>query len=382
MTTISFIDLKAQAAALGERIPFAITRVLAHGSFISGPEVEVLENQLAQFCGARRAISCANGTDALSLVLMLEGVGPGDAVFVPAFTFVATAEIAPLLGATPIFIDVCEDTFNMDVNSLEAAIGEAKRKGLTPRVVIPVDLFGLPADYDAINAIARVHRLLVVADSAQGFGGRYKRHMTGTLGHYTTTSFFPAKPLGCYGDGGAVFTDDNEKADLLRSIAVHGKGSDKYDNVRIGVNSRLDTLQAAILIEKLTIFPQEIRLRDRIAARYTAGLSAAVRTPFVPQGLSSVWAQYTIRVEARDRFSARMKQAGIPTAIYYPIPLHMQTGYRHFPTAPGGLPVSEKLAREVVSLPMHPYLDEESQDQIIAAAIDACRTMHMQGSCS
>lgn len=371
--TIALIDLKAQVAALGERIPNSIARILAHGTFISGPEVGVLENQLADFCGARHAVSCANGTDALRLALMAEGVGPGDAVLVPAFTFVATAEVAPLVGATPIFVDVREDTFNMDVRSLEDAIGEAKRQGLKPRVVIPVDLFGLPADYDAINALARAHGLVVIGDSAQSFGAHYKGRMTGTLAHYTTTSFFPAKPLGCYGDGGAVFTDDNDKAMLLRSLAVHGKGNDKYDNVRVGVNSRLDTLQAAILIEKLAIFPREILVRDQVAARYAAGLGAAVRTPVVPEGLSSVWAQYTIRVKARERFAARMKEQGIPTAIYYPIPLHMQTGYRQFPSAPGGLPVSERLAREVISLPMHAYLAEETQQQIIAAVLNVCR---------
>lgn len=372
-TTIAFFDLKAQIAALGERIPNALTRVLAHGRFISGPEVGVLEEKLAQFCGARHVVTCANGTDALNLALMVEGIGPGDAVFVPAFTFVATAEVAPLRGATPIFVDVCEDTFNIDASSLEAAVCETKRRGLRPRVVIPVDLFGLPANYDEINTLARTYDLQVIGDSAQGFGGRYKGRATGTLAHYTTTSFFPAKPLGCFGDGGAIFTDDSGKAALLRSFAVHGKGSDKYDNVRVGVNSRLDTLQAAILIEKLAIFPHEILMRERVATRYTEGLKAVARTPLVPEGLSSVWAQYTIRVENRDRLAARMKQAGIPTAIYYPIPLHMQTGYRQFPTAPGGLPVSEKLACEVISLPIHPYLSEEIQERVIAAVFDASR---------
>ncbi|MDA9392529.1 aminotransferase DegT [Bradyrhizobium sp. CCBAU 45394] len=369
--TIAFIDLKAQAAALGERIPNSMARVLAHGAFISGPEVEALEKALAEFCGARHVISCANGTDALSLVLMAEGVGPGDAVFVPAFTFVATAEVAPLLGATPVFVDVCDDTFNINIDSLRNAIGEAKRLGLRPRTIISVDLFGLPANYDAINKLAEEYNLFVIADAAQSFGGRYNGRMTGTLAKYTTTSFFPSKPLGCYGDGGAIFTDDDEMARLVRSLAVHGKGSDKYDNVRIGMNSRLDTLQAAVLIEKLSIFPSEIVARDLIAGRYTAALGDFVKTPLVPDGSFSVWAQYTIQVRQRERFASRMRQAGIPTAIYYPIPLHLQTGYRHFPTAPGGLRVSETLAREVISLPMHAYLDEEKQKRIVASVIDS-----------
>ncbi|MET4519989.1 DegT/DnrJ/EryC1/StrS family aminotransferase [Bradyrhizobium sp. I1.7.5] len=373
MSTIAFIDLKAQAAALGERIPNAMARVLAHGAFVSGPEVDALEKQLAEFCGARHVISCANGTDALSLVLMAEGVGPGDAVFVPAFTFVATAEVAPLLGATPVFVDVCDDTFNIDIDSLRSAIGDAKRLGLRPRAIIPVDLFGLPANYDAVNKLAEEFNLFVIADAAQSFGGRYNGRMAGTLAKYTTTSFFPSKPLGCYGDGGAIITDDDEMARLVRSLAVHGKGSDKYDNVRIGMNSRLDTLQAAVLIEKLSIFPSEIVARDLIAGRYTVALRGVVKTPLVPDGSFSVWAQYTIQVHQRERFASRMSQAGIPTAVYYPIPLHLQAGYRHFPTAPGGLRVSETLAREVISLPMHAYLDEEKQEQIVAGVIDSNR---------
>ena len=364
----AFIDLKAQAAALGSRIPDSIARVLDHGAFISGPEVKVFEEKLAAFCGARHAVSCANGTDALSLVLLAEGVGAGDAVFVPAFTFVATAEVVPLAGATPVFVDVYEDTFNMDVESLKSAIVAAKGQGLRPRVVIPVDLFGLPADYDAIRTVADSEGMTVVADSAQGFGGRYHGRNVGTLADYTTTSFFPAKPLGCYGDGGAILTDDGGKAALLRSLTVHGKGSDKYDNVRVGVNSRLDTLQAAILIEKLSIFPAEIVARNRVAARYNAALADVATVPRVPAGLSSVWAQYTLRMRSPDGFAAQMKRAGVPTAIYYPIPLNRQTGYRSYPVAPGGVPVSEKLAESVISLPMHPYLDEATQHRIIAAA--------------
>jgi dTDP-4-amino-4,6-dideoxygalactose transaminase len=366
--SIPFIDLKAQAAALGGRIESAIARVLSHGAFISGPEVGELEAQLAAFCGARHVITCANGTDALHLVLLAEGVGLGDAVFVPSFTFVATAEVVPLTGATPVFVDVGENDFNMDPASLEAAIADAVRNGLRPRAVIPVDLFGLPADYDAIDAIAKKYSLTVIADSAQGFGASYYGSRTGTLGAYTTTSFFPAKPLGCYGDGGAICTDDDEKANLLHSLAVHGKGVEKYDNVRVGVNSRLDTMQAAILIEKLSIFEQEIEARNRIAARYTQGLADIAIIPTVPEGRVSVWAQYTLKIEARDRFAAEMKAHGIPTAVYYPTPLHLQTGYRKYPVAPGGLPRSERLSRSVISLPMHPYLEVGTQDRIIEAA--------------
>lgn len=366
--SIAFIDLKAQASALGGRIESAIARVLAHGAFIGGPEVGELEAQLATFCGARHAISCANGTDALYLVLLAEGIGPGDAVFVPSFTFVSTAEIVPLTGATPVFVDVGESDFNMDPASLKAAIAHADRNGLRPRAVIPVDLFGLPADYDSIHSLTEKHRLTVIADSAQGFGASYRGRRTGTLAAYTTTSFFPAKPLGCYGDGGAIFTDDDEKAALLRSLAVHGKGTEKYDNVRVGVNSRLDTLQASILIEKLSIFEQEIEARNRIAAHYAQGLADIATIPTIPHGLVSVWAQYTLKIEERERFAAEMKAQGIPTAVYYPTPLHLQTGYRNHPVVPGGLPVSERLSRQVISLPMHPYLDLATQDRIIEAA--------------
>lgn len=369
--SIAFIDLKAQSAALNGRIEAAVARVLEHGAFISGPEVRELEKRLTAFCGARHAITCANGTDALTLALLAEGIGPGDAVFVPAFTFVATAEVVPLTGATPVFVDVREDTFNVDVESLKAAIEETARNGLKPRAIIPVDLFGLPADYAAINAIAREHGMTVIADAAQGFGACYHGRRTGGLADYTTTSFFPAKPLGCYGDGGAVFTDDDDKAELLRSLAVHGKGAEKYDNVRVGINSRLDTLQAAILLEKLAVFQQEIEARNRAAAFYMRGLRDIAQTPIVPEGLTSVWAQYTLKMKNRDSFAFKMKSQGIPTAVYYPTPLHLQTGYRQYPTAPGGLSVSERLSGQVISLPMHPYLDEVTQAKIITAANSA-----------
>ncbi|CCG40531.1 DegT/DnrJ/EryC1/StrS family aminotransferase [Magnetospirillum molischianum] len=365
--SIAFIDLQSQRRHLGDRIERAIAKVLEHGNYIMGPEVAQFEKGLCEFSGARHAITCGNGTDALQLVLMAEGVGAGDAVFVPAFTFVATAEMAPLVGATPVFVDVNEETFNLDLGSLERGIATAKAAGLRPRMVIAVDLFGQTADYPAIAKIAEREGMVVVADAAQAFGASLNGAKVGTLAKYTTTSFFPAKPLGCYGDGGAVFTDDADKAALLRSLRVHGKGSDKYDNVRIGLNSRLDTLQAGILIEKLAILADEIIARNQVADRYAQGLGDIVAVPKVPAGYVSVWAQYTIRVTDRDGLAARLKEKGVPTAVYYPIPMPSQTGYSTYPVATGGVPVSERLSREVISLPMHPYLDEPTQTKIIEA---------------
>jgi dTDP-4-amino-4,6-dideoxygalactose transaminase len=370
---IAFIDLARQQQEIRARVDAAIARVLDHGGYIMGPEVQTFEADLARFCGAAHVISCANGTDALAMVLMAMGIRPGDAVFVPSFTFAATAEVVAWVGATPVFVDSLPDTFNIDPASLVQAIAVAHRLKLTPRAVIPVDLFGLPADYDAIEAIAEEHGLFVLSDAAQSFGATHRGRKVGTIGLATSTSFFPAKPLGCYGDGGAIFTEDDELSAALDSLRVHGKGSDKYDNVRIGMNGRLDTLQAAILIEKLAIFSKEIEARDRIASRYTAGLAGYVGVPHVPDGLSSVWAQYTVRVAAAKRADiiAYLTRAGVPTAIYYPKPLHQQTAYRHFPRAGNGLPAAEQASLEVLSLPMHPYLDEDTQDRIIAAVIDA-----------
>lgn len=364
---IPFVDLQAQRRRIGARLDAAMARVLAHGVFILGPEVKELETRLAAFAGVRHCVTCANGTDALALVLMAKGVRPGDAIFVPAFTFVATAEVVAWLGATPVFVDVEAATFNLDPASLAAAIDAARAAGLMPRGVIPVDLFGQPADYRRIQPIADRHGLFVLADAAQSFGATLDNRRVGALAETTTTSFFPAKPLGCYGDGGAVFTDDHGMAELLLSLRFHGKGEDKYDNVRIGMNGRLDTLQAAILLEKLAIFEEEIRARQRIAARYDDLLGDVATVPVLMPGATSVWAQYTLQLPDRDRVAAACRAAGVPTAVYYPIPLSQQTGYRHFPTAPAGVPVSESLARRVISLPMHPYLDEPTQDRIVAA---------------
>ena len=368
---IAFIDLQAQRRRLGVRLDAAIASVLDNGAYIMGPEVRKLEQRLAEFSGTRHAITCANGTDALHLALLTQGIGSGDAVFVPSFTFVATAEVVPLVGAVPVFVDVLPDTFNLDTASLERAIPMSEALGLKPRAVIPVDLFGQPADYPAITAVADRHGMIVIGDGAQGFGGTLHSRSVGSLAKLTTTSFFPAKPLGCYGDGGAVFTDDDCLADLLRSIRVHGKGNDKYDNVRIGVNSRLDTIQAAILLEKLDIFADEIVARNRVAQRYNDALADVATVPSVMAGATSVWAQYTIRVPDREALGVALKARGIPTAVYYPIPMPRQTGYRDFPVVPGGVPVSDRLSAEVISLPMHPYLDAATQDRIIAATRDA-----------
>jgi dTDP-4-amino-4,6-dideoxygalactose transaminase len=366
---IAFIDLAEQRHRLGSAINDAVLRVTNHGAYIMGPEVEELEADLAKFCGAEHVISCASGTDALAMVLMAKDVRRGDAIFVPSFTFAATAETVAWLGATPVFVDVCEDTFNMDVESLDAGIRHALQLKLDPVGVISVDLFGQPAEYGGILPIAEAHGLWVLCDAAQSFGATYKGRKVGSIGMATATSFFPAKPLGCYGDGGAVFTDDAELAAVLRSLRIHGQGNDKYDNVRVGMNGRLDTLQAAILLEKLRIFPSEIELRNQVAARYTALLSDVAKVPIVLDGCTSTWAQYTLRIapELRESFAASLKRQGIPTAVYYAKPLHRQTAYRSYPLAPTGLPVSDELARQVISLPMHPYLDEGTQDRIIDA---------------
>jgi len=372
---IPFVDVGAQRRRLGPAIDAAVARVLNHCQFILGPEVKAVETELAAFCGARHVITCASGTDALVLALRAMGVGPGDAVLCPSFTFCATAEVAALVGATPVFVDVDATTFNIDVKHIAGAVAAAKEAGLKPKAIIPVDLFGLPADHGAIAAAARADNLLVLDDAAQGFGATYNNRRLGTFGQATATSFFPAKPLGCYGDGGAVMTDDDSVGDALRSLRVHGQGSDKYDNVSIGLASRLDTIQAAILSEKLKIFPDEIDNRNKVARRYNEGLADVATVPSVPAGSTSVWAQYTIRVscERRDAMGAALKAEGIPTAIYYPIPLHRQQAYRHYPVGKGGVAVSDRLASEVISLPMHAYLDAATQDRIIDATRRALR---------
>ena len=367
---IPFIDVASQRRRLGPAVDEAVARVLAHCQFINGPEVTALEAALAAFCGAKHVVTCASGTDALIMVLMAKGVGRGDAVLCPSFTFCATGEAVALVGATPVFVDVDEATFNIDAASFKRGIATAKRLGLKPRGVIPVDLFGQSADHDEVFAIAVAEGMFVLDDAAQAFGASYKGRRLGGMGVITATSFFPAKPLGCYGDGGAIFTDDAKFAEVLRSIRVHGQGSDKYDNVRLGLTGRLDTIQAAVLIEKLKIFDDEIAARNKVAERYAQGLGNVVTVPRLANGHTSVWAQYTIRLPAgtdRDAFAAALKEQGVPTAIYYPKSMHQQTAYKAYPVADGGLPVSERLSADVISLPMHAYLDEASQDRVIQA---------------
>jgi dTDP-4-amino-4,6-dideoxygalactose transaminase len=365
---IPFIDLQAQRARIADRIDAAIDRVLAHGQFIFGPEVKTLEGQLAQFAGARQCVANANGTDALVLPLMAWDIGRDDAVFCPSFTFAATAEIVPWVGATPVFVDVRPDTYNMDPHSLEAAIAGVKKEGkLKPRVVIAVDLFGQPADYPAISAICKREGLRLIADSAQGFGCTLYGSHPLKWADAQTTSFFPAKPLGCYGDGGATLSNSDEDTALMRSYAFHGAGADRYDNVRIGMNSRLDSIQAAILIEKLAIFADEIRARNEVAERYGQMLEGLVQTPRVIEGGVSTWAQYVIEADERDALAAHLRDAGIPTAQYYPKSLHQQTAYKDFPVGAGGMKVSERISKRVLALPMHPYLDGQTQTKIAGA---------------
>lgn len=371
------MDLKAQQQRIRPQIDLAIKKVLDHGQYIMGPEVFELEEHLADFVGVKHCVSCSSGTDALLMALMAYGVGPGDAIFTTPFTFVATGEAISLLGATPVFVDIDPRTFNIAPHKLEEVISNFDQP-LTPRGIIPVDLFGLPADYDAINTIARKHDLFVLEDAAQGFGGVYRGRKAGSLADIAATSFFPAKPLGCYGDGGALFTDDDDIAETLCSIRVHGKGWDKYDNVRIGVNGRLDTLQAAILLPKLEIFPDEVEVRQQVANTYTSQLAtfsdqAQIKTPYVPDGSESVWAQYSILVESEARrggLQQVLAQAGVPTAVYYPKPLHLQTAYMGLGYDEGDFPASEDVAQRIVSLPMGPYVREEDQAAIAGALRD------------
>lgn len=366
---MQFRDLKKQYQTLKQDMDAALTDTAASAAFIMGKPVKELEAELAAYVGVKHCVSCANGTDALTLALKTWGIGKGDAVFVPDFTFFSSAEVVSLEGATPVFVDVDKDTFNLDAADLEEKIGETVAKGeLTPKVIITVDLFGLPADYPRIRKIADTYRLLILEDGAQGFGGEISGKKACGFGDISTTSFFPAKPLGCYGDGGAVFTDNDEWAALLDSYRVHGKGQFKYDNVRIGMNSRLDTLQAAVLKIKLKAFREyEVADINRAAARYTEKLQGKVKTPVVPEGYYSSWAQYTIRLdskEQRDALQAVLKEQGIPTMVYYPTPMHDQTAYKNLKVPVGSCPVAEQLCHTVLSLPIHPYISEEDIDSV------------------
>lgn len=410
---MEFVDLAVQQRRIAEQLNARIAAVLAHGQYINGPEVRELEEILAGYVGVKHAIGCASGTDALLMALMALDIGPGDAVFTTPFTFVATAEVISLIGATPLFVDIDPITYNMDPNKLEHAIVTLKEnpsrqrvpglgaagspgvaalqaafpdrriidrrtrdrektsgKTLRPRAVIPVDLFGLPADYDAIGTVAARHDLAVIADAAQSFGSLYKGKKACAFGEIACTSFFPAKPLGCYGDGGMCFTNDDRLDEILRSLRVHGQGRDKYDNVRIGINGRLDTLQAAVLLAKFPIFPEEIDLRQEVAFRYGEYLAGTVGTPVIPKGYKSVWAQYSLLARdsgQRAAFMARLRGEGVPTAIYYPKPLHRQEAFADAGYREGDFPVSEVCAERIFSLPMHPYLAAEDQRRIADA---------------
>ncbi len=383
---MDFIDLKTQQRRIQDTLNSNIQKVLSHGNYIMGPEIKQLESKLAAYTGTKHAVSCASGTDALLMALMACGVKAGDAVFTTPFTFIATAEVISLLGAVPVFVDIDPTTFNIDPVKLALAIKALKEKDsaiypipntaqeksnlkLTPKGVIPVDLFGLPADYDAISAIARENGLFVIEDAAQSFGAKYKDKMSCSLGDIACTSFFPAKPLGCYGDGGMCFTDNDQLADQLESIRIHGKGEHKYDNIRIGINGRLDTLQAAILLAKFDIFPEEISLRQIVARRYNSLLAsnASLLTPAVPPGYISAWAQYSLiaqNEEHRKSLLQKLQDQKIPTAIYYPTPLHRQTAFAFLGYPEGSFPVSESIAKRIFSLPMHPYLSEQDQLKI------------------
>jgi UDP-2-acetamido-2-deoxy-ribo-hexuluronate aminotransferase len=385
---MEFVDLKKQYERIKPRIHDRINEVLRHGKFIMGPEVGELENQLASFVGSKFCVSCANGTDALLLSLMARDIGSGDAVFTTPFTFIATAEVISLLGATPVFVDIDPDTFNIDPRKLQEAIESVKQgtgrsvgaaRKLSPKGVITVDLFGLSADYDPINRIAKEHGLFVLEDAAQSLGGTYKGKKLGNVADIAATSFFPAKPLGCYGDGGAIFTNDEAMASRLRSLREHGKGSHKYDNVRIGINGRLDTLQAAILLPKLEIFDSEIKERQEVAARYSTALKDIVKVPHVPDGLLSAWAQYAVVTDKRDLYLDKLKGLGIPTAVYYPRPLHLQTAFSHLGYRQGDFPVAEQTSDRIFSLPMYPYLDSSDQNKIIEAVKKAHEDISREG---
>ncbi len=373
---MQFIDLNKQQARIERSLKDRINAVLSHGKYIMGPEVSELEEKLADFTKAKYCVSCSSGTDALLMSLMSLNIGPGDAVFTSPFTFIATAEVISLLGATPVFVDIDPDTYNIDPTKLNEAV-ENLNKGkkaspgtpdnLKVKGVIPVDLFGLPADYDAIDEICQRQGLVVIEDAAQSFGGTYKGKAVGNLGMVSATSFFPAKPLGCYGDGGALFTDDESIKQQLLSIRVHGKGSDKYDNIRIGLNARIDTLQAAILLAKLEIFPDEVQRRQEVAERYTQALKNKVKTPVIPKDSLSAWAQYSILSDDREGLMTSLKEAGIPSAVYYPKPLHLQQAFSYLQYPEGSCPVSESVSKQICSLPMHPYLEKEDQELIITA---------------
>ena len=365
---MQFIDLSRQLGVIRENIEARIKNVLDSGKYIMGPEIFELEERLSDYVNVKHCITCSSGTDALLISLMAQGIGSGDAVITTPFSFIATAEVISLIGATPIFVDICSDTFNINPGLIPAAIQYAHEHDLNPKAIIPVDLFGLPAEYNLIKKIAAENELFILEDAAQGFGGEYYGKKACSFGDVSSTSFFPAKPLGCYGDGGAIFTNDDKMAHNIRSIRVHGKGSDKYDNIQIGLNGRLDTLQAAILLEKLSIFPDEVVKRNQVAEYYTNNLPDQYRAPFVPGNYLSSWAQYSILLESpqeRDKTMKILKEQNIPSMIYYRIPLHLQKVFSYLDYQKGDFPISEKTSENILSIPMHPYLEKSDQNEVL-----------------
>ena len=365
---MDFIDLKAQQSRIRDKIDKRIESVLDHGKYIMGPEVFELEEKLANYVGVKYCISCSSGTDALLIPLMANGIGPGDAVLTTPFTYIATAEVISLLGAEPVFLDIYEDTYNMNPDYIEDAIKDSEKKGLNAKAIIPVDLFGLPARYRLITELANKYGLMIIEDAAQGFGGSIRGEKAGSFGHVASTSFFPAKPLGCYGDGGAIFTNDEELAEVMRSVRIHGSGTDKYENVRIGINGRLDTFQAAVSLEKLSIFDDELRLRNEVADYYSSNIDTDIKTPFTPKDYKSSWAQYSLLANSkshRAEIISSLKQVNIPSMIYYKTPLHLQRVFEGLGYEKGDFPISERVSRQIFSIPMHPYLNREEQNMII-----------------
>ena len=365
---MDFIDLKTQQSRIREKIDKRIKSVLDHGKYIMGPEVFELEEMLANYVGVKYCISCSSGTDALLIPLMANGIGPGDAVITSPFTYIATAEVISLLGAEPVFLDIYEDTYNLNPDCIDDAIKDSERKGLNAKAIIPVDLFGLPARYRLITELANKYDLIIIEDAAQGFGGSIGGEKAGSFGHVASTSFFPAKPLGCYGDGGAIFTDDEELTEIMRSVRIHGSGTDKYENTRIGINGRLDTFQAAVLLEKLSIFDDELRLRNEVADYYSSNINNNLVKPFIPKNYTSSWAQYSILASTESErigIMSALNQLNIPSMIYYKTPLHLQRVFEGLGYEKGDFPISERVSRQIFSIPMHPYLNREEQNMII-----------------
>tara|TARA_Y100001936_G_C16087855_1_gene683205 strand:+ start:1042 stop:2160 length:1119 start_codon:yes stop_codon:yes gene_type:complete len=372
---MQFIDLKSQQRKIRENIDIRLKKILDHGKYIMGPEVYELEEKLADYVGVKHCISCSSGTDALLIPLLAANIGPGDAVLTTPFTYIATAEVIALVGATPVFCDIYDKTFNINPERLSNALELAYLKNLKPKAIMPVDLFGLPARYRLIEKFAKENDLIIIEDAAQGFGGKINEKRAGSFGYVAGTSFFPAKPLGCYGDGGAIFTNNEELATKMKSIRVHGGGKDKYENVRIGINGRLDTIQAAVLLEKIEIFDKELISRNHVAKYYTQNINKMFIHPHVPHKYLSSWAQYSILIPdhiARENVIKKLDDRGIPSMVYYKLPVHIQEGYKKFEYKIGDFPVSEKISEGILSLPMHPYLSEDTQNEVLSALDSLC----------